>query len=682
MGILRGIGRDAANQSSSVCKCSREEALLLGEPGTPSAVVWRRSALWLLIKVSLQLTLDTARNRDDCGDAECHLRPPHYMYKAFMVFFLSSILKKSAATSVSHNLLFFMKAKINQRLVKLGLVEGGTWYAFPRSVLQDIESTLAERWVSVQSPAAHALDFSKLHKLDFRRDTHITLRALRPYLDKTLLDVDWEQERGNKIYSPPFCRTKGEDYHNGVFQHDKEITLFELADFENWSQSHLKRCMSLRVSGDARPALDHQREEVEEGADKTDGQSRKIETRAGMVESEIIATDFRGDRVLDSGWLRLVDNEFARKLWVGTETRPVFPYMTQEQKVSSQMCEECKAVPVFNYDFERFVSPPQLDKTPEACELCGMLRRALWPPGTFYPVRPVRLYREGTNLWADGNDQPLLRMCASPEWVGDNTIQVGLPTFPERSSHAFFELLLGFLRDCDGNHTSFGCCRTSSTGPKLPTRIIDVGNKDQKGNWGPVRLVIPGESDRSQYLALSHHWGRPTQKENALNCAFKSNLASLCQGIDVSKLGKTFQDAITVTRRLGQRYIWIDSLCILQDEDDKDDWEREAKRMGDIFSSAHCVLAATAATGRDSGFLTRSTPSQFLTVPTLSGSPLYVCESVDDFRADVERAILSRRGWVLQERALARRTIYFSTGQTYFECGRGIRCESLALLKK
>jgi hypothetical protein len=59
-----------------------------------------------------------------------------------------------------------------------------------------------------------------------------------------------------------------------------------------------------------------------------------------------------------------------------------------------------------------------------------------------------------------------------------------------------------------------------------------------------------------------------------------------------------------------------------------------------------------------------------------------VCEMIDDFNGDVVQGAMNKRGWVLQERALARRTIYFTESQTYFECGNGIRCETLGKLKQ
>lgn len=67
---------------------------------------------------------------------------------------------------------------------------------------------------------------------------------------------------------------------------------------------------------------------------------------------------------------------------------------------------------------------------------------------------------------------------------------------------------------------------------------------------------------------------------------------------------------------------------------------------------------------------------------TPAGAPLYLAEDVDNFRADVENSILSSRGWVLQERALSRRTIYFTSTQVYWECGNGVICETLAQPRK
>jgi hypothetical protein len=60
----------------------------------------------------------------------------------------------------------------------------------------------------------------------------------------------------------------------------------------------------------------------------------------------------------------------------------------------------------------------------------------------------------------------------------------------------------------------------------------------------------------------------------------------------------------------------------------------------------------------------------------------YLCDAIDDFSGDVEQGELNKRGWVFQERALSRRTIYFAEKQTYWECGKGVRCETLKKTSK
>lgn len=104
--------------------------------------------------------------------------------------------------------------------------------------------------------------------------------------------------------------------------------------------------------------------------------------------------------------------------------------------------------------------------------------------------------------------------------------------------------------------------------------------------------------------------------------------------------------------------------------------------MEDVFSSAYCVLAASRATGQHDGFLKPRIPRSFVTFKRGSEMPFYVCDAIDDFDQDVLQGSLNRRGWVLQERALATRTVFFTETQTYFECGEGIRCETLTKMHK
>jgi hypothetical protein len=213
------------------------------------------------------------------------------------------------------------------------------------------------------------------------------------------------------------------------------------------------------------------------------------------------------------------------------------------------------------------------------------------------------------------------------------------------------------------------------TNKRLPTRLIDVG--DSKSS-GILRLDCSNPRQSSRYIALSHRWGDP--KVHRAFSTHRSNINEFEKNIDFDKLPRTFRDAVIVTRSLGVRYLWIDSLCIIQE--DEEDWKAEAKRMEDVFSSAYCTIAATSASGMDAGFLKPRPPRRCVTAQRGSESPFYVCEAIDNFRSDVELGQLNKRGWVFQERALSRRTIYFAENQVYWECGKGVHCETLTKLSK
>lgn len=91
--------------------------------------------------------------------------------------------------------------------------------------------------------------------------------------------------------------------------------------------------------------------------------------------------------------------------------------------------------------------------------------------------------------------------------------------------------------------------------------------------------------------------------------------------------------------------------------------------METVFSSAYCTIALTSASDWKVGFLERGKVKS------------YMGTDVDGFHILVDNGPLNRRAWVLQERALSRRTIFFTTQQTYWECGNGVRCENFTKIK-
>lgn len=144
-------------------------------------------------------------------------------------------------------------------------------------------------------------------------------------------------------------------------------------------------------------------------------------------------------------------------------------------------------------------------------------------------------------------------------------------------------LMKTWLADCVANHSN--CSRQSTT--FLPSRLLDV---NPLGTEGVVKLVSSlslKSKDIPKYVTLSHCWG-PVAKRTIKTK--RDNLESHMDAIPLSILPNTFRDAVDVTRQLGIQYIWIDSLCIVQN--DQNDWAKEAALMADIYENAFCTLSA------------------------------------------------------------------------------------------
>ncbi|KAG9201944.1 hypothetical protein G6514_005139 [Epicoccum nigrum] len=220
-------------------------------------------------------------------------------------------------------------------------------------------------------------------------------------------------------------------------------------------------------------------------------------------------------------------------------------------------------------------------------------------------------------------------------------------------------------------------CRTvhskcPEVGSKLPKRILDIST-DQ------YRLVEPDEEEKAPYATLSYSWGGKR--------FFKTTIESyerLKCGFEKEELPIAFQEAALVARSLNIGFIWIDSLCIIQD--DVDDWEEQAAQMGQIFEFAAITIAASLSSSPfDSLFTKRDTKYE--------GFELYDdLKSTDDnvvFKArrktvfgihaktgrskDVDP--LDTRAWGLQEKLLSSRLIAFTGAEIQWTCQTSKVCE-------
>lgn len=176
----------------------------------------------------------------------------------------------------------------------------------------------------------------------------------------------------------------------------------------------------------------------------------------------------------------------------------------------------------------------------------------------------------------------------------------GLSTYSEESMLCT-EL---WLDTCFRTHLN---CKSKLPYRGLPTRVLDVESQYDKSK---ISLHISNKETRgSPYVTLSHCWGK-----GPITRLWTSNLESMRDSLEIGVLLRAFQDAIKVTRRLKIRYLWIDSLCIVQDS--ISDWEAESAVMGQIYEHSLVNIAATSAVDSQKGFISQRHP--FLVQPCVA----------------------------------------------------------------
>jgi len=234
-----------------------------------------------------------------------------------------------------------------------------------------------------------------------------------------------------------------------------------------------------------------------------------------------------------------------------------------------------------------------------------------------------------------------------------------------------FQTIKRWIAECDRHHDP---CKPSNIVPTLPTRIVDV-NPTPHG-LRPY-LVETGGSQAGRYAALSYCWGTARQLKLT-----QERLEDFKSGIRWEDVPKTLQHAMIITHNLGLRYLWIDALTIIQD--DQRDWERESKKMAEVYGNAYFTIAALDSSSCDEGiFFERTVSIQHLRIwPLKQGEGEDYLEIVDsdslipggiytrvcynqDFYAD--RA-LAYRAWTLQEHILSPRVVGFTMDEVIWQC--------------
>lgn len=231
-----------------------------------------------------------------------------------------------------------------------------------------------------------------------------------------------------------------------------------------------------------------------------------------------------------------------------------------------------------------------------------------------------------------------------------------------------------WLQQCTTEHTM---CHSASDFSPRRTLCLQKNGTAYVSDHGDDRTVV-------RYACLSHRWSEQTKAASIM----AKTMAMYTNPFNIQQLPQLFQDAIAVTLALGIEHIWIDCLCIIQD--DPEDWEKEASAMASIYENATFTIAATSCNGcEDTLFQQRPLPAS-TQITTWKGDPVtlrpqiphpwtirkdqgYV-RNLDSTQEGDDFPLLSR-GWVFQEHLLSRRYIHFGKNELLFECGECVWCE-------
>lgn len=253
---------------------------------------------------------------------------------------------------------------------------------------------------------------------------------------------------------------------------------------------------------------------------------------------------------------------------------------------------------------------------------------------------------------------------------------------PSANSKQSLQFLKTQLETCSQEH---GDC--SHDCPLLPTRVLDVGSADVQH----VKLFEPPAGTPGKYIAISYCWG----EGNGLK-VIGSNKSDLVQGIDEDELPATIRDAIELARYLRVQYLWVDALCIIQD--DTQDWLHESSHMADVYAQAFLTISASSVDSSRMSFLHQSRGNKEVlfqvkdhtindqhnqgidenSLDTQYCTLAVRRTAVSGFHQDAFDEIIDPsmgRAWTLQEHMLSTRLVSFSTDEVQWTCRTLRACE-------
>lgn len=315
------------------------------------------------------------------------------------------------------------------------------------------------------------------------------------------------------------------------------------------------------------------------------------------------------------------------------------------------------------------------------CHVCSLFEAAMWTrPGDIVDTARMRDWRVAFALLPATDPDALL--IVTMECSGDGSMRgYSLPVFSNNGAGSpssaptpiaglslgrstgdeeTFDVAKTWLRKCLEEHK---LCAENDDAARVvrPRRLLHLGDT--------IRLVDATVAAGQEYVALSHCWG----KQVHVPTLTVDTEAELRAGVRLVYLPKTFQDAVSITKKLGYHFLWIDSLCIIQDLDD--DWKDQAEIMALVYNNSVLTIAALKSKGSHEGCFTdgrnplrlRPCVSEELGVSVSSWNPGRLWE-VEVNTSGYGASPLHSRAWVVQERYSAPRTLFYGANGIYWEC--------------
>ncbi|KAI0543631.1 heterokaryon incompatibility protein-domain-containing protein [Xylaria curta] len=223
-------------------------------------------------------------------------------------------------------------------------------------------------------------------------------------------------------------------------------------------------------------------------------------------------------------------------------------------------------------------------------------------------------------------------------------------------SERSYSIVKSWLSECT-NPWKHPDCNRHLDSRKLPKRLLRIN--------GPKLYLcdsddLPMARGGSEYAILSYRWG---EEGNLMTTRESEPQHRL--GIDIDSLPATLKDSVQVATKLGFSFIWIDSLCIIQDL--LGDWETEAPKMGQYYRYSGTIISALDASAATEGFLNSRRHLEVISTGMFGGN-LQFRPSPPDRNTVFGKAELSQRGWALQERILSTRIVHYARNEIFWEC--------------